>query len=91
MWHQGGLTLQEVLKVDSDIFFHFSEGAKQFLFLSFICIFISRCQLEDVDVVVDLLLVVLADAFGNPHNVPDLLLLELHKRVEDSVVELLHE
>ena len=47
--------------------------------------------LENCDVVVDLLLVVLADALRDPHNIPDLLLLQLHKRVEHAVLELLQE
>jgi len=47
--------------------------------------------LENCDVVVDLLLVVLADALRDPDNIPDLLLLQLHKRVEHAVLELLQE
>jgi len=47
--------------------------------------------LEDGDVLVDLGLHVLADALGDPHNVANLLLLQLDQRVEDAVVEVLLE
>lgn len=47
--------------------------------------------LEDGDVVVNLGAVALGDAFGNPHNVATLLLLELHEGVEDTKVELVEE
>ena len=40
--------------------------------------------LEDRDVVVDLGPVALGDALGNPHDVATLLLLELHKGVENT-------
>lgn len=43
------------------------------------------------NVVIDLGSVALCNALGNPHDVPALLLLEPHVRVEDSKVELLHE
>lgn len=48
-------------------------------------------SLEDGDVVVDLGTVPLGDALGNPHNVATLLLLELHKSVENTKVELVQE
>lgn len=43
------------------------------------------------DVVVNLGAVALSNALGNPDNVAALLLLQLDVRVEDSVVELVHE
>lgn len=51
----------------------------------------SRAELEDGNVVVDLGPVPLGDALCNPHNVAALLLLQLHKGVEDSKVELVEE
>ena len=47
--------------------------------------------LEDGNVVVDLGSVPLRDAFGDPDDVPALLLLQLQEGVEDPEVELLHE
>jgi hypothetical protein len=47
--------------------------------------------LQDGYVVVDLGLVPLGDALGDPDNVSALLLLEAEVRVEDAVVELLEE
>mmetsp|Transcript_37101 Transcript_37101/g.98357 ORF Transcript_37101/g.98357 Transcript_37101/m.98357 type:complete len:515 (-) Transcript_37101:53-1597(-) len=44
---------------------------------------------EDIDVLVHAAALVLRDALGDPHNVTDLLLLELHERVVHAVVELL--
>lgn len=46
---------------------------------------------KNVDVVVNLGLVLLGNALADPNNVAALLLLQLHKCVEDSVVELLHK
>lgn len=51
----------------------------------------SRAELEDGNVVVDLGPVPLGDALCDPHNVAALLLLQLHKGVEDSKVELVEE
>ena len=45
--------------------------------------------LEDADVVLDLAFVFLSNTLSNPDYVPVLLLLELHKGVEHSEVELL--
>lgn len=47
--------------------------------------------LEDRDVVVNLGPVALGDALGNPHNVATLLLLELHKGIENTKVELVQK
>ena len=47
--------------------------------------------IEDGNVVVNLGLMALGNALGNPHNVAHLLLLELDIGVEDAMVELLHE
>lgn len=47
--------------------------------------------LKDRDVVVNLGAVALGDALGDPHDVATLLLLELHKGVEDTKVELVQE
>lgn len=47
--------------------------------------------LEDGDIIVNLGAVALGDALGDPHNVATLLLLELHKGVEDTKVELVQE
>lgn len=47
--------------------------------------------LEDGDIIVNLGAVALGDALGDPHNVATLLLLELHKGVEDTEVELVQE
>ena len=49
----------------------------------------GRISSEDVDVLAHAAALILRDALGDPHNVPDLLLLELHKRVVHAVVELL--
>jgi len=46
---------------------------------------------EDGDVVVDLGAVPLGDALGDPHDVPALLLLQLHVGVEHTEVELVEE
>ena len=46
---------------------------------------------EDVDVLVHAAALVLRDALGDPHDVADLLLLDLHVRVVHAVVELLLE
>jgi hypothetical protein len=48
-------------------------------------------MLEDRDVVVNLSTVALGDALSNPHNVATLLLLEFHKGIEDTKVELVQE
>lgn len=47
--------------------------------------------LEDRDIVINLGAVALGDALGNPHNVATLLLLELHKGVENTKVELVQK
>lgn len=47
--------------------------------------------LEDRDVVVNLGPVALGNALGNPHNVATLLLLELHKGIENTKVELVQK
>lgn len=47
--------------------------------------------LEDGDVVVDLGSVALGDALRDPYNVATLLLLELHKGIENTKVELVQE
>ena len=47
--------------------------------------------LENGNVVVDLGAVPLCDAFGDPDDVPALLLLQLQEGVEHAEVELLHE
>lgn len=47
--------------------------------------------LEDGDIVVDLGAVALGDALGNPHDIATLLLLELHKSIEDTKMELVQE
>lgn len=51
----------------------------------------SSCHvssLPDGDVLRDAGLLILRDALGDPHDVPDLLLLELHVRIEHPVLEL---
>mmetsp|Transcript_8692 Transcript_8692/g.22694 ORF Transcript_8692/g.22694 Transcript_8692/m.22694 type:complete len:273 (+) Transcript_8692:469-1287(+) len=48
-------------------------------------------SLEDVDVLAHLAALVLCDALGDPDDVADLLLLELHKGIVHPVVELLLE
>ena len=50
-----------------------------------------RRKLQDGNVVVDLGLVALSDALGNPHDVTAFLFLEAEIGVEDSVVELLQK
>ena len=47
--------------------------------------------LEDWNIAVYLGPVPLGDTLGDPHDVPVLLLLELHVRVEDAELELHHE
>lgn len=47
--------------------------------------------LEDGDVVVNLGAVALGNALGNPYDVATFLLLELHKSVENTKVELVQE
>ena len=47
--------------------------------------------LEDWNVIVDLCPVSLSHTFGDPDDVPALLLLQLQEGVEDAEVELLHE
>lgn len=47
--------------------------------------------LEDGDIVVNLGAVALGNALGDPYNVATLLLLELHKGIEDTKVELVQE
>lgn len=54
-------------------------------------IFQLICFLKDGDVVVDPLLLTLADTLRDPNNIADLLLLELQERVEQCIVELLLE
>lgn len=48
-------------------------------------------MLEDRDVVINLGPMALGDALGNPHNVATFLLLELHKGIENTKVELVPE
>ena len=47
--------------------------------------------LKDGNVVIDLCLMLLCHAFGDPYNVTAFLFLELQIRVEDPEMELLHE
>lgn len=47
--------------------------------------------LEDRDVVINLGPMALGDALGNPHNVATFLLLELHKGIENTKVELVQK
>ena len=50
----------------------------------------ERCDpLPDGDVLRDAPLLVLRNALGDPHNVPNLLLLELHVGVEDAILRAL--
>mmetsp|Transcript_7515 Transcript_7515/g.15042 ORF Transcript_7515/g.15042 Transcript_7515/m.15042 type:complete len:349 (+) Transcript_7515:111-1157(+) len=46
---------------------------------------------EDVDVLAHAAALILRDALGDPYNVPDLLLLELHEGIVHAIVELLLE
>lgn len=48
-------------------------------------------MLEDRDIIVNLGAVALGNTLSNPHNVATLLLLELHKSIEDTKVELVQE
>lgn len=52
---------------------------------------VTKCDLQDWNVIVDLGAVLLSHAFGDPDDVAALLFLKFQVRVEDSEVELLHE
>jgi len=90
---------QKEERKDEKIFSFFFSFSFSFFFLFFLFFsFVSATSeqagiifLEDGNVVVDFVLLVLGDTFGNPNDVPDFLLLQLDKRVEDGVIELLLE
>lgn len=47
--------------------------------------------LQDGDIAIDSVFLVLGDTFRDPHNVSDLLLLELNVGIKHAIVELLLE
>ena len=80
------------LSFPSFLFFIIPSTTKKtifiYLFIYFL-FFIFYLNLEDIDeALVDLALLALADALGDPDDVADLLLLELEVRVEDAVPHL---
>ena len=48
-------------------------------------------SIKNRDVVVNLGAMALCNAFGNPHHIPDFLLLQFHIRIKHTKVTLLHE
>lgn len=80
------------LSFPSFLFFYYPlHHQKNNIYLSIYLFFILffKKNLEDIDeALVDLALLALADALGDPDDVADLLLLELEVRVEDAVPHL---
>lgn len=52
---------------------------------------VTKCNLQNRNVIVDLGTMLLCNALSNPNDVTTFLLLELKVGIEDTEVELLHE